>query len=442
MERRDYAILAGIAVLAIAVGAFATNEPLGEFLVSGTVEAATTTVTMAWITWWALVAGFAIAGGVEAWVPSEKVSDLLEGAGPRELSYGALFGFVSSSCSYSAVATAKNFFKKGASAAAALGAYMFAATNLVIEIGIVIWLLLGWQFLLADFLGGLLLIGLIAVGFTYFVPDEVIEQARENAVGDEEPTEQDPVCGMEVDPADTDHAIETDGGTYYFCSASCAESFDPADANTSIRDSMTSYQGWTALADKQWKEWGMLWEDIIVGFVFAGILAGFVPDSVWTALFANEVLGLPAFVVWTTVLGALIGVLTFVCSVGNVPFATILWTEGLSFGGVLSYIFADLIIPPLLDAYRDYYGSRFAAILSGMIFVAAVLSGLAVHAVFAGLGLIPSRAGTQIAEISIGLDYKAVLNVLATGLFAFLYYLHRDSSMESSTGGGQGSAAD
>jgi uncharacterized membrane protein YraQ (UPF0718 family) len=143
MEKRDYAILSGIAVLAIIVGAIATNKPLGEYFVSGTLEAANTAVTMAWITWWALMAGFAIAGGVEAWVSSEKVSDLLEVNGPRELGYGTFFGFVSLSCSYSAVATAKNFFKQGASAAAALGTYMFAATNLVIEIGIVIWLLLG-----------------------------------------------------------------------------------------------------------------------------------------------------------------------------------------------------------------------------------------------------------------------------------------------------------
>jgi YHS domain-containing protein/uncharacterized membrane protein YraQ (UPF0718 family) len=247
---------------------------------------------------------------------------------------------------------------------------------------------------------------------------------------------------MEVNPEEADHAIETDGGTYYFCSASCAESFDPEAANTTIKDSATSIEGWRSLADKQWKEWSMLWEDIAVGFIFAGILAGFVPDSAWTALFANELLGLPAFVVWTTILGAAIGIATFVCSVGNVPFATVLWTEGLSFGGVLSYIFADLIIPPLMDAYRGYYGGTFAAILSGMIFLAAVLSGLAVYVVFAGLGLIPPRAGTRIAEIAIELDYKAVLNVLATGLFAFLYYLHRDSSMDSGTSGGQGSTAD
>ena len=135
MEKRDYAILSGIAVLAIVIGAVTTSQPLGEYLVSGTLETANTAVTMAWITWWALVVGFAIAGGVEAWVSTETVSKLLEGHSPLELGYGTFFGFMSSSCSYSAVATAKNFFKQGASAAAALGAYMFAATNLVIEIG-------------------------------------------------------------------------------------------------------------------------------------------------------------------------------------------------------------------------------------------------------------------------------------------------------------------
>ena len=335
-------------------------------------------------------------------------------------------------------ATAKNFFKQGASAAAALGAYMFVTTNLAIEIGIVIWLLLGWQFLLADFLGGLLLIGLMAVGFTYLVPDEVLEEAGRNAVGDEEPIEQDPVCGMEVNPEEAEHTIETDSGTYYFCSESCKDSFDPEDANTSVRESATSVEGWRALADKQWKEWGMLWEDIAVGFVFAGILAGFVPDSAWTALFANDLLGLPAFVVWTTILGAAIGVATFVCSVGNVPFGTVLWANGLPFGAVLSYIYADLIVPPIMDAYREYYGLQFTGVLSGMIFATAVITGVVTHFPFIGLGFIPPRSSAQIAEVGIEFDYKGVLNVLATILFAGLYYLHRsEASTESQSGGAQ-----
>src|SRR6056297_1984870 len=200
MERREYAILAFIALATVGIGVFTTSKPLGTFFVESTRQFVTTTAAMAWITWWALVFGFAIAGGVEAWTSNEDVSDLLEGHGPREIGSASLFGFVSSSCSYSAIATAKNLFKKGGSAAATLGAFTFASTNLVIEIGAVIWILLGWQFLLADFLGGFLLIGLMAVGFVYVVPDEVVEQARANVRDEGSETVQDPVCGMEVDP--------------------------------------------------------------------------------------------------------------------------------------------------------------------------------------------------------------------------------------------------
>jgi uncharacterized membrane protein YraQ (UPF0718 family) len=346
---------------------------------------------MAWITWWALVVGFAIAGGVEAWTSEERVSDLLEGYGPREIGYGSLFGFVSSSCSYSAIATAKNLFKKGGSAAATLGAFMFASTTLVIEIGAVISILLGWQFLLANVLGGFMLIGLLAFGFVYLTPEAVIEQAREN-VRDEASTVQDPVCGMEVDPEETEYTTEHGARTYYFCSESCMDSFDPGDANTSIWKRATSLSGWKALADQQWSEWGMLWDEIAIGFIFAGLIAGFVPEQVWTSLFSGATFGLPVYVFWTAILGTIIGVATFVCSVGNVPFGAVLYTNGLPFGSVLSYIYADLIVPPIVDAYREYYGAKFAAILSAMIFAAAVLAGFVVHFLFLAGGLIPDPA--------------------------------------------------
>nr|WP_236044597.1 permease [Halomicroarcula nitratireducens] len=390
---------------------------------------------MAWITWWALVVGFAIAGGVEAWTSDEKVSDLLEGHGPREIGYGTLFGFVSSSCSYSAIATAKNLFKKGRSAAATIGAFMFASTNLVIEIGAVIWILLGWQFLLADVVGGFILIGMMAFAFTYLVPDDVVEEARENVLDDAERTVQDPVCGMEVNPDDADHSIEHDSETYYFCSESCKESFDPEEANTTIREQATSMSGWKALADKQWKEWGMLWDEIAIGFIFAGLIAGFIPEQVWTTVFSGATFGLPVYVFWTAVVGALIGVATFVCSVGNVPFGAVLFSNGLPFGSVLSYIYADLIVPPIMDAYRDYYGTKFAALLSGMIFVTAVLTGIIIHFLFLGMGLIPDPSSVQVAEIEIEMNYKMVLNVLATGLFLFLYWLHSSDSAGSEQGG-------
>ena len=441
MDRSDYAILSVIAVITVAIGVVTTTKPLGTFVVESTRQAATTTAAMAWITWWALVIGFAIAGGVEAWVSTQQISELLEGHGPRSIGLATFFGFVSSSCSYSAIATAKNLYKKGASAAAALAAFQFASTNLVIEIGIVIWLLLGWEFLLADVVGGLLLIGLMSVGFVYVVPDKILDEARENVTDDEGITVQDPVCGMEVDPEETDYSIEHDGQTYYFCSQPCKDSFDPEEANTSIPEKATSLAGWKSLADKQWKEWAMLWDEIAIGFIFAGLIAGFIPESVWTSVFSGAVFGLPVYVLWTAALGAIIGVVTFVCSVGNVPFGTVLWTKGLPFGSVLSYIFADLIVPPIMKAYDEYYGTTFAAVLSLMIFVSAVIVGFVVHFLFLGLGLIPSRASAQIAEVSIELNYKLVLNVLATAFFAFLYWLHKQDSVAGGERGEEGHAA-
>jgi uncharacterized membrane protein YraQ (UPF0718 family) len=434
MERTEYAILAVIALVAVAIGMVTTNQPLGAFFAESFRQFLTTTAAMAWITWWALVVGFAIAGGVEAWTSNEEVGELLEGHGLREIGYGSLFGFVSSSCSYSAIATAKNLFKKGGSAAATIGAFMFASTNLVIEIGAVIWILLGWQFLLADIVGGFVLIGMMAFGFVYLVPDEVVEQARQNVRDEGEQTVRDPVCGMEVNPNETDHTIEHDGETYYFCSASCKESFDPEEANTTILQQATSLSGWKALADKQWKEWGMLWDEIAIGFIFAGLIAGFIPESVWTAVFSGATFGIPVYIFWTAVLGAVIGVATFVCSVGNVPFGAVLFSNGLPFGAVLSYIYADLIVPPIMDAYREYYGTTFAAILSLMIFVSAVVTGVIIHFIFLAAGVIPSPDSVQIAEVGIEMNYKMVLNVLATGLFLVLYWLHRESGMDEDRG--------
>ena len=442
MDRKEYAILAVIALATVGVGVVTTTKPLGTFFVESTQQFLTTTAAMAWITWWALVIGFAIAGGVEAWTSDEQVADLLDGHGPREIGYGSLFGFVSSSCSYSAIATAKNLFKKGGSAAATIGAFMFASTNLVIEIGAVIWILLGWQFLLADVVGGFMLIGLMAFGLAYVVPEKVVEQARENVLEEGAPTVQDPVCGMEVNPEETDYSTEHDGETYYFCSQSCKDSFDPEEANTTIREQATSLSGWKALADKQWKEWGMLWDEIAIGFVFAGLIAGFIPQSVWTSVFSGPTFGLPVYVFWTAILGAVIGVATFVCSVGNVPFGAVLFSNGLPFGSVLSYIYADLIVPPIMDAYREYYGATFAALLSGMIFVAAVVTGFVVHFVFLAAGVIPSPSSVQVAEVSIEMNYKLVLNVLATVLFAVLYWLHRTDSLDEGGHGERTHAAD
>lgn len=425
MERRDYIILTILGVLTVVVSSMFSQKPIDAFLIEGTTTAIETIITMVWITWWALVLGFSIAGGVEAWVSDDRISSMFEGSSPKEIGLASFLGFVSSSCSYSAIATAKNLFKKGASAASSLGAFMFASTNLVIEIGFVIWILLGWQFVVANYVGGLILIFLMAFFLEYVVPDGIISEARANI--ENSGLVEDPVCGMEVDPEETEYSTQHNGTTYHFCSESCKNSFNPEDTvkASSIRENITSVEGWRKLADKQLAEWGMLWNEIAIGFVFAGLIAGFVPSSAWTALFAQEFLGMPLALVWGTVIGAIIGIATFVCSVGNVPFATVLWVGGLPFGGVFSYIYADLIVPPIVDAYREYYGEKFGLILSGLMFVSAVITGILTHLIFSSIGLIPDPASVALAENQIELDYKAALNIFFTIVFLGLYYLHK-----------------
>ncbi|MFB6215748.1 MAG: permease [Candidatus Aenigmatarchaeota archaeon] len=434
MRPKEYVLLTFIAAISIAAGVFYSSQPLAAYLTSTAMESLRLMAIMAWETWWALVLGFTVAGAVEAWVSKEAIAEVLEGRGPKEVLTGSFFGFISSSCSFSAIATAKNLFKKGASAVSSLAAFMFASTNLVIEIGLVMWVLLGWQFVAANFLGGFILITVMSLMFIFLVPDDIIENARQNVIRNEGKTATDPVCGMDVDMEECDNTIEHEGKMYYFCSEHCMNNFDPEEhTERGILENMTTLKGWKTLADKQLKEWNMLYEDIIVGFVLAGIIGAFVPNQVWLSLFGGEFLGLPLFVLWTAALGAIIGVLTFVCSVGNVPFAAILWGNGLPFGSVLSYIYADLIVPPIMDAYRKYYGKKFAVILSGLIFTAAVVTGFIIHFTFLGTNLIP-EATSSFVERTIELNYKAYLNVFFLPVFLALYYIHKTDTSENDHG--------
>ncbi len=351
---------------------------------------------MGWETWWALVLGFTIAGAVETFVSEEKMSAVLGGDGLRELGLGTVFGAASSSCSFGAVATTKSLFKKGASPVASLAAFQFASTNLVIELGLVMWILLGWQFVLADYVAGLVLIALLAVTFTYLVPDGWFEAAREHLRTSD--GVRDPSCGMEVDPTSADVCtLETDGGTEYFCSESCKRAYVEQQRQDAAgwRERLLTRDGWRLASKNALGEWGMLWKDILAGFLIAGLIGAFVPRAWWTRLFGLGAEGTLTWVVASAVIGVVIGVVTFVCSVGNVPFAVILWNNGIAFGGVMSFIFADLIVPTIDDAYRRYYGLRMAVVLFVSIFVTAVVSGVVIHYAWSGLGLVPpqGRAG-------------------------------------------------
>ncbi|MFB6084131.1 MAG: permease [Halorientalis sp.] len=376
---------------------------------------------MGWETWWALVLGFTIAGAVETFVSEDTMSRVLGGDGWRELGLGTAFGAASSSCSFGAVATTKSLFKKGASPVASLAAFQFASTNLVIELGLVMWILLGWQFVLADYVAGLVLIGLLAVTFKYVVPDGWFEAARDHLRSSE--GVRDPSCGMEVDPTDEDVlALETDGGTEYFCSESCREAYreQQRQSGATWRDRLLTRDGWRLASKNALGEWNMLWTDIVAGFLIAGLVGAFVPRAWWTTLFGVGAEGTFTWVLASAVVGVLVGVATFVCSVGNVPFAVILWSNGIAFGGVMSFIFADLIVPTIDDAYRRYYGLWMATVLFVSIFVMAVISGVVIHYLWSGLGLVPPQGEVGGTAPS---GYTAYLNAAFTLLFLGQVYV-------------------
>jgi uncharacterized membrane protein YraQ (UPF0718 family)/YHS domain-containing protein len=342
---------------------------------------------MAWEVGWALILGFALSGVVQAWVPRARMERALGGRDLRTVALATGLGAASSSCSYAAIAIAKSMFQKGASLATAM-VFQFASTNLVFEIGIVMWIFLGWQFTLAEFVGGILLIVLMWAGIRLFVTRQLEEEARAHAVS-----------------AQSGHEHHTAGG----------EGF-------SWRQRLTSLEAWSDVAHNFRGDWEMLWKEITAGFVIAGFIA-LLPMDFFNALFITDAPG------WlrvpeNVVVGPLVAVLSFVCSVGNVPLAAVLWAGGISFSGVIAFIYADLIIVPILLIYRKYYGLRAAAVISGIMFGAIVAAALAVQALFDLAGLIPDErpAVESITERGVEWNYTTFLNIVffavAAGLVA------------------------
>jgi uncharacterized membrane protein YraQ (UPF0718 family)/YHS domain-containing protein len=341
---------------------------------------------MAYEVWWALVLGFAISGVVQAWVPRQSIEGALAGQGPRPVGRATLFGAASSSCSYAAIAIAKSLFQKGASAASAL-AFQFASTNLVWELGLVIWILIGWQFTLAEFLGGLLLVVIMSLTLRLFVSPRLEESARRHAQG--------------VGAGHQHQAATTYGGW---------------------RERLRAVSAWSDVAHNFRGDWQMLWKEVTAGFLLAGFI-GLLGDDFFNGLFVQDASG-PVRTLENVVAGQAIAILSFVCSVGNVPLAAVLWSGGISFAGVIAFIFADLIVLPIVLAYAKYYGWQFALRITALMFITMAIAALAVDGLFGAVGLIPSSRPTR-ADIfsSIGLDYKLVLNVIGLAVFCGLFYL-------------------
>jgi uncharacterized membrane protein YraQ (UPF0718 family) len=347
---------------------------------------------MAYEVWWALVFGFAISAIVQAWVPKERIEATMAGGGAKPVAWATGLGAASSSCSYAAIAIAKSLFQKGASAASAL-AFQFASTNLVWELGLVLWVLLGWQFTLAEYLGGLLMIVLMALLLRFFVSPRLEQQARAHA-----------------QEADADH--EHDHGA--------------DESVASWRERLTSTAGWSEVAGNFRGDWLMLWKEISVGFLLAGFI-GLLGDDFFNALFLS---GGPAWLVAieNVIVGPLIAVLSFVCSVGNIPLAAVLWSGGISFAGVMAFIFADLIVLPIIAIYRKYYGWAFTGRIVALMLLTMIVAALAIDGLFSAAGLIPTTRPSR-AEVfgSVQLDYKLVLNLLGLIVFAALFWLSRQA---------------
>ncbi|MGI8847345.1 MAG: permease [Candidatus Dormibacteria bacterium] len=366
---------------------------------------------MFWETLWALILGLGLSGVVQAFVSRGQMERTLGPPGAATLTKATFLGMVSSSCSYAATAMAKSLFQKGADFTASL-VFMIASTNLVVELGIVLALLIGWQFTASEFVGGVLMIALFGVVARFAFPSRVVAVAR-------------------------GHLETSHGGHDHQAMTGVTEAEQDEIEQLPLKKRMRSLATWSDAASYTIADITMLRREMVIGFGVAGFLAILVPDVVWNHVFISG----NGF--WTSlenaVVGPFIAIISFVCSIGNVPLAAALWKGGISFGGVTSFIFADLITLPLLVIYRKYYGAAVTLRILASFWLVMSAGGLAVEYLFRALNILPTVRPTEIAPTSIALDYTSVLNVIFLLLFGLLYYLHRNRTR---FGGGAGYAID
>ncbi|WP_406140155.1 permease [Streptomyces sp. NBC_01089] len=335
--------------------------------------------SMTWEITWALILGFTLSAVVQAVVRKSTVISLLGDDRPRTLAVAAGLGVASSSCSYAAVALARSLFRKGANFTAAM-AFEIASTNMVVELGVILALLMGWQFTAAEFTGGPLMIIALALLFRLFLRDRLLRQAREQAGRG--------LAGSMEGHAAMDMSVRAEG---------------------SFGRRLFSREAFTATSHVFVMEWMAILRDLVIGLLIAGAIAAWVPDSFWRTFFFD---GHPlASKLWGPVIGPLVAMASFVCSIGNVPLAVVLWKGGISFGGVLAFIFADLLILPILTIYRKYYGTRMTAFLFATFYAAMVVAGYIVEFAFGGLGLVPDRADATVPAGGVSWNYTTWLNI-------------------------------
>jgi len=339
-------------------------------------QAAMTSLGLFWMAFWAFGLGYLVSSMIQVFVTRARMRQSMGAAGPKSVALGTLFGFISSSCSFAALATTRSLFAKGAGLVPSL-AFLLASTNLVIELGIVISVFLAWQFVVAEYLGGLLLIALMWLVVALTRPTRLVERARDRA-----------------------RAAEGDGD----------------DDVPDWRDLIASREGWGRVAARYVMEWKMVWKDVTIGFTVAGIIAAFVPRAFFEALFVGSGSGDPAL--WQVAVQAVVGPLaaffTFIGSMGNIPLAAVLFSNGVSFAGIMAFIFSDLVVFPILRIQASYYGWRMAAYILAVFLVVLVASALILHLGFGALGLLPDPATAQgVTDRTVfAVDYTLVLNAV------------------------------
>jgi uncharacterized membrane protein YraQ (UPF0718 family) len=344
---------------------------------------------MGWEILWALVLGFFISGAIQALVSHSEMARLLPDDRPRSIVKASLLGAASSSCSYAAVAIARSIFRKGGNFTAAM-AFQFASTNLVVELGLLLAILIGWQFTAATWSGGIVMIVVLAVLMRLLISPKLVREAKTQADRG--------IAGRMEGHAAMDMSV-TEGP---------------------LVRRLISSQGMTAISHYFWMDWASIWIDLALGLLIAGALAAWVPQDVWARVFDSadpataKIIG--------PLIGPLIAVVSFVCSVGNVPLAAVLWNGGASFGGVIAFIFADLIVLPILDIYRRYYGLKVAALLAVLFYAAMVATGYVIELSFGALNLVPTNRNAQIIAHAISWNYTTWLNLIAIAASAWLLW--------------------
>jgi uncharacterized protein len=426
--------------LALTQAAFAQLDQHAQAVSAGTVfgdigSSLREAFFMFWDTLWALIGGFALSGAVQAFVPREALRAKLGNHRPAAVARASVVGALSSSCSYAASAMAKSLFAKGADFVTSM-VFMFASTNLVVELGVVLVVLIGWEFVAAEYVGGIIMIVLLALLGGLFLSGRAVSAARAKLDAEhDQGTGHVHRTGHEQG-APADHDGRSGPGTGH-------EHDSPSGPGTGHelaqpwRRAIRTRAGWADAATYTIADLTMLRREMIIGFGVAGFIAVLVPDAFWHAFFIT------GHGIWTSIENAIVGpfiaLISFVCSIGNVPLAAALWKGGISFGGVVSFIFADLIALPLVLIYRKFYGTRLALRMLAVFWAVMAAAGLLTELIFSGAGLVPARRPVQIVPEHLTWNYTTILNIIFGLIFAVLYFLYRNRGQ---FGGGDGYAID